>query len=63
MEKNGEKKKIMRAAEIAEGPKYARTRFFVEVEPPSFPADLVPYWTYTYITLIMHRNTKYRKYI
>lgn len=26
----------VRAAEIAEGQQHARTRFFVEVEPPSF---------------------------
>ena len=52
---NGEKSK--RAAEIAEGPRHARTRFFVEVEPPSFPADLVPYGLYTHIIY----NT-YRKY-
>lgn len=46
IKKEKEKKKSERAAEIAEGPKYARTRFFVEVEPPGFPADLVPYGTY-----------------
>lgn len=52
MEKMEREKKSVRAAEIAEDPKYARTRFFVEVEPPSFPADLVPYWTYTDIIIL-----------